>query len=109
MRLFAVLLCVSLLLACSNEGDMILFDGHAYQTRAEITDRSDRRRFKITVRNPEVSWIGARAAGEFEAIRYCIGAYGTSELNWFPGSHEEDHDNVDDGRDLVLFGECRPR
>ncbi|MCY4153548.1 MAG: hypothetical protein OXE94_15135 [Aestuariivita sp.] len=94
-------------LGCANEEDRTRFDGHYFRTNAAAVDRSDRRQFEVTVRNATASLVGAKEAGEYEAIRYCIEAYGTSDIKWLGGDDLETIEKEVVNDRLTLVGTCQ--
>ncbi len=94
----------ALLAGCSGE-DPILFDGQRYQARAEST-RDDRSHFVISVSPVSASLTGAREAGRYEATRYCMRRYSSSDMDWEagPDAPEDDLTIVEDT--LTLSGRC---
>ena len=88
---------VSVLAGCNRVDDSILFDGQAFRGQAKFVERADRRDFTATVSPVSASVEGAREAGRYEGIKYCIAEYGTSVIEWA----------ID--RDTVTFsGSCKP-
>ncbi len=94
-------------LGCANDDDRTRFDGHYFRTKAVAVDRSDRRQFEVTVRNASASLVGAKEAGEYEAIRYCIAAYGTSDIEWIGGDDLETIEVEVVNDRLTIVGTCR--
>ncbi|CAN0585034.1 unnamed protein product, partial [Ectocarpus sp. 12 AP-2014] len=62
--------------------------------------------FQVSVRPVSASFDGARAAGKYEATRYCITNYGNSSVKWTVGP---DSNVVPVENDtLTLQGRCDP-
>ncbi len=81
---------VVVIAACTKREDQVLFEGHYYKAKAAPVDKkADRRQFVVTVPDVSVSLDGARAAGEYEGIRYCIANYGSSRIDWAVGPDTE--------------------
>ena len=80
---FSIVFCVVVFdaLSCSNPldpGKKIAFDGYYFSSklsRSKLDDRS----FDLTVRRVNRS-LGAREAGRYEATRFCIKNFGTSDI-----------------------------
>lgn len=73
-----------ILSACTSADDRLAFDGHYFSTDV---DRVDGRRdhFVAEVRRASQSLEGAREAGRHAAISYCVGTYGSSDIDWIVG------------------------
>ena len=96
-----------MLVGCSNplelEENKIAFDGHYFSSklsRSKLDDRS----FDLTVRRANRSLSGAREAGRYEATRFCIKNYGTSDIKWFLGPDDQSIGLT--GKVLKLSGQC---
>ena len=77
---------------CSNpfelEENKVSFDGYYFSSklsRSKLDDRS----FDLTVRRANRSLSGAREAGRYEATRFCIKNYGTSDIKWVLGPDDQ--------------------
>ncbi|MEM6373126.1 MAG: hypothetical protein AAF727_10160 [Pseudomonadota bacterium] len=107
---FALLLIAALLLAACSErkADRVAFDGQFFRATSKKVDRQ-RLDFEVTVRPVSASLEGARAAGAFEATRYCIGNFGTSNIEWTDGPDAEDGTLRISNDRLLLVGTCAPR
>ena len=93
--------------ACSNpfelEENKVSFDGYYFSSklsRSKFDDRS----FDLTVRRANRSLSGAREAGRYEATRFCIKNYGTSDIKWFLGPDDQSIGLT--GKVLKLSGQC---
>ena len=93
--------------ACSNpfelEENKVSFDGYYFSSklsRSKLDDRS----FDLTVRRANRSLSGAREAGRYEATRFCIKNYGTSDINWVLGPDDQSIGLT--GKVLKLRGQC---
>jgi len=97
-----------LLAGCSRNDDAILFDGQQFRGKAKHIERSDRRSFTASVSPISASLEGAREAGRYEGIKYCIEGYGTSNIAWISGPDDEPQTwSID--RDTATFtGRCEP-
>ena len=104
----ALVLCpFFVLLGCSNPFDLeenkISFDGHYFSSKI-TQNKIDNRYFGLKVRRASRSLSGARDAGRYEATRFCIKSFGTSDIEWVLGPDDE---NVGlTGKTLKLSGKC---
>ena len=95
------------LVGCSNplepEENKVSFDGYYFSSklsRSKLDDRS----FDLIVRRANRSLSGAREAGRYEATRFCIKNYGTSDINWVLGPDDQSIGLT--GKVLKLNGQC---
>lgn len=98
------------LAACGNNRaeDRILFDGVDFRMKARTIDRNDLAGFTVEVRPVSASLEGARAAGEYEGIRYCIENYGNSRIKWETGPETDPETLAIENDTLVFKGRCDP-
>ena len=92
---------------CSNpfelEENKVSFDGYYFSSklsRSKLDDRS----FDLTVRLANRSLSGAREAGRYEATKFCIKNYGTSDIKWVLGPDDQTIGLT--GKVLKLSGQC---
>ena len=92
---------------CSNpfelEENKVSFDGYYFSSklsRSKLDDRS----FDLTVRRANRSLSGAREAGRYEATRFCIKNFGTSNSKWVLGPDDQSIGLT--GKVLKLSGQC---
>lgn len=106
----ALLVAALLLSACAGErrADRVAFDGVFFRSNASKIDRK-RDRFEVTVSPASASLDGAREAGRYEAIRYCIENYGSSDIDWLDGPDAEDGTLTIANDRLLLRGICAPQ
>ena len=103
-----LILCSCLiLLGCSNpltlEENKVSFDGYYFPYKL-LRNKVDDRSFDLTVKRANRSLSGAREAGRYEATRFCIKIFGTSDIKWFL---DPDDENIGlTGRVLKLSGQC---
>jgi hypothetical protein len=102
-----VLCSFFVLMGCSNPLDLeenkVPFDGHYFSSKI-TQNKTDDRYFTLKVRRASRSLSGAREAGRYEATRFCIKNFGTSDIKWALGPDDE---NVGlTGRILKLRGKC---
>ncbi|KIC49204.1 hypothetical protein RA29_12175 [Tateyamaria sp. ANG-S1] len=110
MLLTGFLLSAALVLtACSGErrSERVAFDGQFFRASSSKVDRQ-RDQFEITVSPVSASLEGAREAGRYEAIRYCITQFGSSDISWIEGPDAEDGTLRTNGDRLLLRGTCTP-
>lgn len=101
------LLCLGTLAACGNRDDTrVLFDGVNFRTKAKPVDKSDRQNFVVNVPKVARSVNGAREAGRYEATRYCLRNFGTSEILWAIGPDTTDGRLVVENNDFNFRGTC---
>jgi hypothetical protein len=102
-----LIVAVMLLAQCGQRRDnRILFEGEFFRAKASKLDKDDRQSFIVQIGDIERSFEGALQAGAYEATKYCIENYGTSDIQWISGP-EDDPDNfaIERGR-LTLQGTC---
>ena len=93
------------LAACTDPQNRIAFDGQFFRTNVAKVDKS-RDTFVLSVRNPGKSIQGARLAAHHEGIRYCVGNFGTSKIEWDVNPLDEAvPPQLEDGK-LVYRGKC---
>ena len=92
---------------CSNpfelEENKVSFDGYYFSSKLSRS-KSDDRTFDLTVRRANRSLSGAREAGRYEATRFCIKNYGTSDIKWVLGPDDQSIGLT--GKVLKLSGQC---
>lgn len=89
-----------------SKRERILFEGHQYKAKAKQVSKDERDHFEVVVSRATQSLNGARQAGGYEAVKYCIKEYGTSKMDWVIGPETETIIPVDDK--IRLEGYCRP-
>ncbi|MDA9352089.1 hypothetical protein N9Q74_01910 [Ascidiaceihabitans sp.] len=104
MRFFA-LICVIPLVACTPSSQIPSFDGIKFRTKLSKVDKQ-RVQFSVTVLSASQSLAGAREAGRYEATKYCINQYGTSDIAWMSGPDVEDGGLTITNDQLQLRGAC---
>lgn len=81
----------------------VLFEGKYYPARV-TRDRDDRAAFAVTVSRAGQGLSGAREAGRYAAVKYCLDQYGNSDAVWSLGP---DSDGVTVSNDqITLAGRC---
>lgn len=105
--LFGLAGALAVVAACTKKEDRILFEGHYYKAKASAVDRKQGLAdFVVTVPDVSVSLDGARAAGAYEATRYCIKNFGSSRIEWAIGPETEPQDLPIDKDKLTYRGTC---
>ena len=91
--------------ACTDRSGKVRFNGNYYPAKVS-SEKDSREVFQVSVRQIDRGMDGALEAGRYEATRYCLKQFGTSEINWTSGPDAEGGRlPVDNGR-LLLSGEC---
>ena len=89
--------------------ERVLFDGIRFRTDVDSTSQ-DRRAFSVTVRNASRSVTGAQEAAEFEAVKYCLGVFGGSDIAWTQSPFQEVETLELGANDtLTIAGRCTKR
>ena len=92
---------------CSNpfelEENKVSFDGYYFSSKL-TPNKLDDRSFDLTVRRANRSLPGAREAGRYEATRFCIKNFGTSDIKWVLGPDDQSVGLT--GKVLRLSGQC---
>lgn len=100
---------VLFLSACSGiRGDKVAFDGVNFRSTSSAIEKQ-RDFFEVTVAPASSSISGAREAGRYEATRYCIENFGSSDMNWLQGPDAADGTLTIDNDRLILRGTCTPQ
>ena len=96
-----------MMMGCSNpfepEENKVSFDGYYFSSKLSRSTLDDRS-FDVTVRRANRSLLGAREAGRYEATRFCIKNFGTSDIKWVLGP--DDRGLGLTGKVLKLSGQC---
>ncbi|WP_290559856.1 hypothetical protein [Aestuariivita sp.] len=99
-------LALALVAGCTARDDRVRFDGEVFRGKASH-DRDDRRKFTVEVSPVSASLDGAREAGRFEGIKYCINEYGTSNIEWSVGPDTDPAALVIERDRLSFAGMCK--
>lgn len=104
---YIVLGCVAaaLLVGCNLRDDRIAFEGHYFRAKLSKVD-GQRDVFTVTVRDAAKSLEGAREAGRYEATKYCIKNYGSSDITWVVGPDTPAQNLAVVDGSLVFQGAC---
>ncbi|MFW2586871.1 hypothetical protein [Sagittula sp. SSi028] len=84
------------------------FDGQSFRASAK-GDKTDRTMFVATAHNPAKSLDGAVQAASYQAVKYCITTYGTSDIDWTVGPDTPPAQLPVSDQVLRLSGQCRDR
>lgn len=105
-----MMIALLVLSACVGAGraDRATFDGQSFRTTSKKLDNR-RLNFEVSVRPVSASTEGAILAGRFEATRYCVGNFGTSDVEWTSGPDAEGGQLTVSRDRLVVTGACAPR
>lgn len=95
------------LAACAQDDQRPSFDGKQFRGKISKVDKQ-RDQFSIVVSPVSQSLAGAREAGRFEATKYCIAQYGTSDVEWINGPDGEEGTLSVVNDKLQLRGACAP-
>lgn len=108
MRFAPVLIAALVVLAaCSGtkKRDRVTFEGVYFKAKVDTT-RQDRRGFDVAVQGFSANLAGAREAARYEATRYCLKGFGSSDIDWTLGPDAEDGSLVVVKESLVFTGRC---
>lgn len=100
-----------LLSACGipiSSADRVRFDNKLFRTQAKPVDKKKApTEFTVVVHGASASVDGAREAGRYEGIKYCIEKFGSSRIDWKVGPDTEPQ-NLRIADDKLLFaGSCQ--
>ena len=91
---------------CSKKSERVYFNGNYYPHKARAVDKSDRKRFTVSIRRADQGMAGAREAGRYGGKQYCLKNYGTSEIEWRVGPDAPDAVLAQQPGRLTFSGEC---
>ena len=81
------------------------FDGKYFRARVSA-ERDVRQNFFVTVQPVSASLDGAREAARYEAVKYCIKRYGSSDILWALGPDDAPTGYAIDGDAATFRGTC---
>lgn len=89
--------------------EKLTFDDIYFRAKARHTSE-DRRDFAVSVRGADRNVAAALEAGEFAAVKYCIGLFGGSNIDWTAGP-DQDPETIAlaSNGELVMTGRCTIR
>lgn len=76
-----LVIALAMLVGCAQREERVLFNGNYYPGKARA-EKEDRRNFTAFVRRAGRGVEGAQQAALYEATRYCLDNFGTSEIEW---------------------------
>ena len=104
------LMSILLTLGAFSCGDRYLDNQVAFEGikfRAHLNQvKGDDFAFNVSVKNAEKNLKGAREAGRYEAIKFCIEQLSTSDIEWINGPDSDPLPHQDGN--LKLSGKCVP-
>ena len=96
-----------IMMGCSNpfelEENKVSFEGYYFSSKLSQS-KLDERSFDLTVKRANRSLSGAREAGRYEATKFCIKNFGTSDIKWVLGPDDQSIGLT--GKVLNLTGQC---
>ncbi|WP_353346881.1 hypothetical protein [Aquicoccus sp. SU-CL01552] len=100
-------LCLLALGGCTDKDKRVRFDGIHFKTKAKAVDRKvSAADFQVEVKKATQSLDGARGAGEYAGIRYCIANFGSSRIDWAIGPDTDPAVLRIEGDTLTFRGTC---
>lgn len=102
---YILIMAVALVVGCEKRSERVAFDGQFYNSKAKKVD-GDLSQFQVSVSPVSQSLTGAKEAGRYEATKYCIKNYGTSDIIWAVGPDAEDTALPIEKNSLYLRGQC---
>mgnify|MGYP003134188613 CR=1 FL=1 len=83
-RTILIVTALALAAGCTSAEDRVLFDGYYFPIKVRKVE-GQRDHITIEVRDAARSIEGAREAGRYAAVSYCVGTYGSSDIQWIAG------------------------
>ena len=115
MRVKQSLICgmaaFALLAACGDKplgSNKVEFDGEYFRAKARVVDKKvSPTDFTVVVRGVSATLDGAREAGRYEGIKFCVQNFGSSRIDWKVGPDTEPQE-LDISDDILTFsGTCQ--
>ncbi|MEW2911763.1 hypothetical protein [Leisingera sp. JC11] len=108
----ACLAALALVSACGSSTtnkNRELYDGVPFKAKAKPVDKKTNPAvFQIDIKGAERSIKGAREAAAHSGTKYCVTAYGSSDIEWANDPRDEETPlTITDGR-AVFQGTCTP-
>jgi hypothetical protein len=100
-----LVVCAGLVVGCTSREGRNLFDGQFYNAKLRKVERQ-LDQFQVTVKPVSKSLTGARQAGRYEAVSYCINTFGSSDIIWTAGPDVSEGDLNIEKDTLTLAGRC---
>lgn len=106
MRIWTgLVVCAGLLAGCTSPEDRLFFDGQFYTAKLRKVERQ-LDEFTVTVQPASKSLAGAREAGQYEAVVYCVNTFGSSDIIWSAGPDVPDAQLSIVNDTLTMQGRC---
>ena len=106
LRIAACGVALLALAACGGGRTEVAFDGVSYSASAARGDTPER--FVASAGPVSAGLAGAVRAAEHAGKRYCIGAYGSSDIAWQTGPESDPATLPVEGDAVTLEGRCAP-
>ncbi|MEM7519646.1 MAG: hypothetical protein AAF307_01305 [Pseudomonadota bacterium] len=106
--IFGAVLAVIAMAGCTNRNDRPTFDGQYFRVKAAKVD-DQRDAFTVRVRDVSRSLDGAREAGRYGGIEYCIATFGSSKIAWTVGPDTPPEALQISDNTIVFSGVCPDR
>lgn len=103
--LLSTLSLLGLLAACTSRADRVAFEGQYFNAKARKVD-GQFDVFTVRVKGASRSLAGARAAAEYEAVKYCVNNFGNSDIIWTIGPDTPTAALPRDGDTITYQGTC---
>lgn len=105
MRCLIAILPIMFCVACgeSYKDNQHAFDGVKFSASLKA-EKNAPEAFSLRVKKAAKSVVGAREAGRYEATKYCVEKFGTSDIAWIMGPDSPDLE-LENG-DFNLIGSC---
>jgi len=104
-RWMGLVVCAGLIAGCTSQEGRNLFDGQIYNAKLRKVDKQFDT-FQVTVKPVSRSLLGAREAGRFEAVSYCVNTFGSSDVIWTAGPDATEGALLIEKDTLTLAGRC---
>ena len=89
-----------------TEGGENDFVGSEYRSKSWPV-KGDRQAFLVVVSGAEAGSSAPREAARYRATQYCLGNFGTSDIDWTVGPETPDEGQRRWRGGLVFYGRCR--
>lgn len=100
-----VIVVFGLVTACGQAQQRPSFDGQFF--RATVSKNgATKSEFAVSVRGVSASLDGALQAAEYEATRYCVTKFGSSDINWKRGPDQDPETLTIENDSLTFTGTC---
>lgn len=105
MRCWIAILLIMFCVSCgeSYTDNQHAFDGVKFSASLKV-EKDAPEAFSLRVKKATKSVVGAREAGRYEATKYCVEKFGTSDIAWIMGPDSPDLE-LENGN-FNLTGSC---